>query len=220
MAASVAALSTLARANSLDQAPPLNEFHGSAKQKNPKADAPDSVTATDFVDEVDFVVASNFVYSIGASGIVISVPRGFVTDFASIPKALWSLGLAPHGRYGRAAVIHDYLYWTQGCSREQADNLLMIAMKESQVEAVTRDAIYRGVRIGGQGAWAQNAAQRAMGATRFVPAASMNFGALMSWPELRAQLAAKGVKDPPMPAARYCKLGDSTDVPMAAVAHR
>ena len=35
--------------------------------------------------------------------------------------------------YTRAAVIHDYLYWAQPCTREQSDNLLMIAMKESGV---------------------------------------------------------------------------------------
>ena len=40
-----------------------------------------------------------------------------MTDYASIPSVLWSFGLSPHGLYSRAAVIHDYLYWTQLCTR-------------------------------------------------------------------------------------------------------
>lgn len=39
---------------------------------------------------------------------VVVVPHGFVTDFASVPRPLWSL-LPPWGRYGKAAVVHDYL---------------------------------------------------------------------------------------------------------------
>ncbi len=38
----------------------------------------------------------------------IEVPKGFVTDFASIPRALWVI-LHPTGRYGSAAIIHDYI---------------------------------------------------------------------------------------------------------------
>lgn len=41
------------------------------------------------------------------------VPKGFVTDFASVPEILQGL-IPPTGRYGKAAVIHDYLYRTAG----------------------------------------------------------------------------------------------------------
>lgn len=39
----------------------------------------------------------------------IVVPEGFITDFASIPRFLWSI-YPPTGRYQEAAVIHDWLY--------------------------------------------------------------------------------------------------------------
>jgi len=39
----------------------------------------------------------------------IVVPEGFVTDFASIPQALWWL-LPPYGRAANAAILHDYRY--------------------------------------------------------------------------------------------------------------
>ncbi|MFP3906953.1 MAG: DUF1353 domain-containing protein [Acidimicrobiales bacterium] len=40
---------------------------------------------------------------------VANVPPGFTTDFASIPRPLW-WWVAPWGRHGRAAIIHDFLY--------------------------------------------------------------------------------------------------------------
>lgn len=38
----------------------------------------------------------------------LEVPDGFVTDGASVPRALWWL-FPPTGRYFLAAVVHDYL---------------------------------------------------------------------------------------------------------------
>ncbi|MFV2733470.1 DUF1353 domain-containing protein, partial [Escherichia coli] len=40
---------------------------------------------------------------------VIAVPAGYVTDLASVPRILWSV-FPPHGRYAKAAIIHDWLY--------------------------------------------------------------------------------------------------------------
>src|ERR1700728_5433719 len=86
-----------------------------------------------FADNQDWMLIDDIIYQVGNSSIKIIVPKGFVTDFASIPQALWSFGLSPNGLYSKAAIIHDYLYWTQLCTRLQSDNILMIAMKESQV---------------------------------------------------------------------------------------
>lgn len=45
--------------------------------------------------------------------VLITVPKGFVTDLASIPKRIDDLfGLNPSGRLAKAAVLHDYLYAT------------------------------------------------------------------------------------------------------------
>ena len=37
------------------------------------------------------------------------IPKGFITDFASVPRWLWSI-LPPHGKMANAAILHDYLY--------------------------------------------------------------------------------------------------------------
>jgi len=50
------------------------------------------------------------IYVVGAApeGPAVVVPRGFITDGASVPRPLWWL-LPAWGRYSRAAVVHDYL---------------------------------------------------------------------------------------------------------------
>lgn len=60
-----------------------------------------------------FRLTAPFVYDIGFKGsaVTIEVERGFVTDFASIPRLADDLfGLNPMGRHNKAVVIHDKLY--------------------------------------------------------------------------------------------------------------
>lgn len=46
-----------------------------------------------------------------------AVPAGFVTDLASIPRAVWWIpGFSPFGRIEKSSVAHDYLYSLQ-CPR-------------------------------------------------------------------------------------------------------
>ena len=97
----------------------------------------------------------------------VTVPTGFVTDFASIPQIFWSV-LRPDGEYAYAAVVHDYLYWTQTRSREEADDILKMAMEDFEVGAVTAGTIYSAVRMGGQFAWDGNAEKKAEGEKRIL----------------------------------------------------
>ena len=167
-----------------------------------------------FADNHDWLLVNDVVYRPGNADASITVPRGFVTDFASIPQAFWSADLSPNGRYSKAAIVHDYLYWAQPCSREQADNLLDIAMQESNVGYFQRTTIYWGVRAGGDGAWQANATQRAQGLPRIVPAESFAFGPNVVWADYRRTLPVVPMVDlaaatPPA----YCALGDTRDVP-------
>lgn len=97
----------------------------------------------------------------------VSAPTGFVTDLASIPQVFWSL--LPHdGNYAYAAVLHDYLYWTQNVSKETADRVLKNAMQDFRVSPLTIKAIYEGVHVGGAAAWNQNASLRKGGEKRIL----------------------------------------------------
>ena len=93
------------------------------------------------------------------------VPRGFVTDFASIPPVFYAL-LPPIGRYTYAAILHDYLYWFQPCDRDHADDVLGTCMKEMGVALKDRLAIYNAVRLGGGSAWDDNAKRKKGGEKR------------------------------------------------------
>lgn len=72
----------------------------------------------------------------------ITVPKGFLTDLASIPKMLQK-ALPPDGEYAPAAVVHDYLYqllvgnsdtlsgrFQQALGRFGADRVFLLAMRE------------------------------------------------------------------------------------------
>jgi hypothetical protein len=97
----------------------------------------------------------------------IEVPPGFVTDLTSIPRIFWSI-LPKTGRYAHAAIIHDYLYWTQTLPRDVADKVLKIDMEESNVDSSTVSAIYNAVRTFGESAWNENAELKAKGEKRFL----------------------------------------------------
>lgn len=95
----------------------------------------------------------------------VTVPHGFVTDFASVPRLFWSM-LPPMGRYGYAAVFHDFAYWEQNVSRAEADALFRDTMIELQVSTWTRHLLYYSVRWFGFPAWRSNAALKHSGEKR------------------------------------------------------
>jgi len=93
---------------------------------------------------------------------LVTVPTGFLTDFASTPQAVWTQ-FPPWGTYGPAAVVHDWLYWSQPCSRDQADAILLEAMHALEVDSRVADLIYEAVRLGGQHGWSSDAVNRLAG---------------------------------------------------------
>lgn len=93
-------------------------------------------------------------------GWAITVPAGFETDFASIPRALWAV-IPPRGKYNRPAIIHDLLYRTAPydpvrrtpCTQARADSILREACQDCDDRFTQRWAIYLGLRLGGFVTW-------------------------------------------------------------------
>lgn len=181
------------------------------------AQAPPNQPLLAFGDQRDWIVLAPVEYVIGDTDQKIVVPAGFVTDLASIPPKLWGppLYLTPTGQYGRAAIIHDYLYWSQKCARDQADRLLVLAMKESEVGGFDEFAIYEGVHLGGKGAWAADKSERQKGRVRtLAPQWRHPSDPNQHWPEYQAQIMAQGAKELNFPDdGSYCHYGDTTEVP-------
>lgn len=82
---------------------------------------------------------------------VITVPQGFITDLASVPR-LPVMFMAFEGKARRSAVLHDFLYERQ-YPRAWADAVFYAAMK-NEVNNLDQYLMWLAVRLGGQSAWA------------------------------------------------------------------
>jgi hypothetical protein len=114
-----------------------------------------------------------------ANYVAVDVPEGFVTDLASIPQVFWNV-LRPDGDYAYAAIVHDYLYWTQTTSKETADEILKFAMQDFQVATWKIDAIYGAVSTFGRAAWDEDARLKGQGEARVLKTFPPNAGILWS----------------------------------------
>ncbi len=103
-------------------------------------------------------VSRSFTYYVGEEGSKekIRVPIHFKTDFASVPRPFWII-IPPDGEYSQAAVLHDYLYYTQGInnkySRVQSDKIFLEGMEVLNVSLWKRLVMYRAVRMFGWLPW-------------------------------------------------------------------
>jgi hypothetical protein len=77
-----------------------------------------------------------------------TVPQGFVTDLASVPRVFWTI-YPPFGRYQKAAVLHDFLCVTRMVSYQDAHGIFRRIMRELGVSRFTRWTMWSAVRVGG-----------------------------------------------------------------------
>lgn len=110
----------------------------------------------------------------------IMVPKHFVTDLASIPKPFYKY-LPDDGPYTFPAIVHDWLYWHQAGTRDDADNILREGMNAFDVEPSKVDAIYTAVHHFGWLAWDSNAKLKAQGEGRLLAVIPDN--PLIAWEE-------------------------------------
>jgi hypothetical protein len=85
------------------------------------------------------------------------VPKGYVTDLASIPRLFWNIVPPNLSEAQQASVIHDYiyshLYWYY--SKNYADRLLRDLMKKDGASKFVYTLFYTAVRCGGKGGWSK-----------------------------------------------------------------
>jgi len=96
----------------------------------------------------DRVLLAPLVFDSFLLNLRVTVPEGFVTDFASVPRApftYWLFG----GIGDEAAVIHDFLYEKGLVPRELADRVYGEALTACGVPAWRRTAMVAAVRVFG-----------------------------------------------------------------------
>ena len=104
----------------------------------------------------EWEIVEDYVYINRQGSLHLTVEAGFVFDGASIPRVFWRLiGPPMAGKYAHASLIHDYLYVHQKSliTRKAADDIMLEIMQEDGVSWWKRNAIHRGVRLGGGRAW-------------------------------------------------------------------
>lgn len=115
-----------------------------------------SEEATKLLGKTHWVLTNDFTYHVGKlpSDLVAFVPRGFITDGASVPRVFWSF-FPPWGPYGQAAILHDYLcnylcLFENGkkkyITRKQCDDIFLEAMDVLGVGKLARFLIHKAVR--------------------------------------------------------------------------
>jgi hypothetical protein len=92
----------------------------------------------------------------------ITLPKGFVTDFASTPRFIWS-DLPPLGAYDPAVAVHDGGYQFLNkfivdgpnfeCQKDVDLTLFDICDRLPKVSWCDKEQLYWGVRSGGESNW-------------------------------------------------------------------
>ncbi|ECG2028692.1 DUF1353 domain-containing protein [Salmonella enterica subsp. enterica] len=81
---------------------------------------------------------------------IISVPAGFITDFATIPRIFWTF-MPPDGKYSKTAIIHNWIYDNALRTKKEADLIFLDRMTVLGVPKWKRIVMYLEVRWFGRG---------------------------------------------------------------------
>ncbi|HET7302243.1 MAG TPA: DUF1353 domain-containing protein [Candidatus Saccharimonadales bacterium] len=132
----------------------------------------------ELVDTVEYIAATrHFV-----------VPKGFRTDFASVPQLL--IWFVPrYGVYTKSAILHDYMYKRADISKADADGIFRRSMRELGVPFLRRWLMWAAVRLFGshlqgisfKGLWRVSLLTVLGFILLFVPVAVMTLSLLGFW---------------------------------------
>lgn len=118
-----------------------------------------------YIDGKHWEIKQSFTYRISHqnSPEYVAIFAGMVTDFASMPYGVRVIFRSPGGKWDKPAVVHDCLYnkayvtldtgGIRSIDRAEADRIFNEAMQVTGVNWLSRQLIYRGVRVGGMLAW-------------------------------------------------------------------
>jgi hypothetical protein len=99
-----------------------------------------------------FELIADFEYESAIAGVGrFTCPKGMITDFHSVPRALWPI--FPHDDWAESAVAHDWLYRRGGVTRKQADQTHREVLRFLGASAARAQAMYTGLRAWSWRAW-------------------------------------------------------------------
>lgn len=110
-------------------------------------------------DHDEFMVTKGFTIKRDSLNITATVPVGYLTDLASIPRFAWVTTGCPYmPQYVVPSIVHDLLYQThrddyRPVTRKEADKIFHLLLRENGVGAYTAWKMYKAVRSFGHFAW-------------------------------------------------------------------
>lgn len=105
------------------------------------------------LDDGNWRLTAPLVYQSDVAGQTFTVPAGFVTNFASVPRAPL-VYLLCGDTSSEAAAVHDFLYSApHPVTRSVADAVLKEASAVTGVARWRRVLMWAGVRVGGASHW-------------------------------------------------------------------
>jgi hypothetical protein len=111
-----------------------------------------SMENADDKDDGKWVLTADLLYQSNVANRVITVPKGFETDLASVPR-MPVVFLLTGDTSDEAAVVHDFLYSTHMVDRATADAVLREASAVTGVPVWRRWLMWAGVRCFGGSHW-------------------------------------------------------------------
>lgn len=106
-------------------------------------------------DATEFIVEEAFdaYWNRGGKITKITIPAGFNTDLASVPRIFQSI-IPKLGHHIRPAIVHDYAYeGFTNLTRKEADEMFLEGMKATKVSFLRRKLMWLAVRVVGKGWW-------------------------------------------------------------------
>ena len=87
----------------------------------------------------------------------ITVPAGYVSDWASTPRAIWWLYPPTYAPAQRGAWLHDriYTHLHDEFTKDFADRALAAAVREDGGSAFSANMFYWATRMFGKGGWSE-----------------------------------------------------------------
>lgn len=78
----------------------------------------------------------------------ITIPKGYTTDFASVPQVFWGI-IPPHCKAAMPSIIHDFTCEYGIYARKKCDQIFLELLRKSGVTFWQRSLMYAYVRLFG-----------------------------------------------------------------------
>lgn len=109
-----------------------------------------------FLNELNLLPVGNGTFQLNKRYLIqvdeklITVPKGFETDFASIPRVFWPIQSPYDYKNIAPAILHDYQYTCpNNLTRRKIDSIFYSALIDNRVNPVVAYAFWLAVRAGG-----------------------------------------------------------------------